>query len=83
MKQLRNNKGVTGVDVALSVTLIIIVLGIAMTIYSSYARNVREVKRNTQATNLAMTVIEDIKGKSIEEITISDTPLKDGDFRIR
>ena len=73
MKKLKDNKGVTGVDIAVSITLIIITLGIVMAVYTSYANKTKEVNRNTTATNLAMRVIEHIETiKDINDFQISN-----------
>lgn len=78
MKNLKNNKGVTGIDIVVSVTLIVITLGIVMAVYTSYANKTKEVKRNSTATNLAMTVIEYIETiKDINHTDISNIT-KDG-----
>lgn len=68
MKRFKNNKGVTGVDIAISVTMIIITLGVAMAIYTAYSNKTKEVKRNTTATNLAMKVIEKVEKMGINDI---------------
>ena len=44
MKRLKNNKGITGIDIVVSVTLIVITLGIVMAVYTSYANKTKEVK---------------------------------------
>jgi len=61
MKKLRNNKGVTGIDVALSITIIVIVLGVVLSVYSNYSNRTKQVNRNAKATNLAVKVIESIE----------------------
>lgn len=77
MKRLKNNKGITGIDIVVSITLIVITLGIVVAVYTSYSNKVKEVKRTTQATNLAMKVIEKIETMKISEvdddINISET----------
>lgn len=61
MKKIKNNKGVTGVDVALSITIIVIVLGVVLSAYSNYSNRTKQVNRNARATNLVMKVIENIE----------------------
>ena len=61
MKKLRSNKGVTGIDVALSITIIVIVLGVVLSVYSNYSDRTKQVNRNAKATNLAVQVIEGIE----------------------
>ena len=70
MKNLiKNNQGVTGIDIAVSVTLIIITLGIVMMVYSNYSNKVKEVNRNTTATNLAMKIVQNLDTMSVEDIS--------------
>lgn len=83
MKRFKNNKGVTGVDIAVSVSIIVITLGIVMAIYTSYSNKSKEIKRNSVATNLAMTVIEhiettDINHSDIASITPTGKPIDNG-----
>ena len=70
MKKLKNNKGITGIDIVVSITIIAIILGITLTVYNSYSKKAREVKRTSVATNLAMKVIEYIEETDIEDNTI-------------
>lgn len=72
MKRFKNNKGVTGVDIAVSVSIIVITLGIVMAIYTSYSNKSKEIKRNSVATNLAMTVIENIEATDINDSAITE-----------
>lgn len=69
MKKIKNNKGLTGIDIVVSITIIVIVLGVVTAIYGAYSKKAKEVKRTTTATNLAMTVIEKIEEKDISSIT--------------
>ena len=68
MKRFKNNKGVTGIDISVSISLIVIILGIVMAMYTSYANKTKEIKRNSTATNLAMKVIEKIEKIDINTI---------------
>lgn len=74
MKKLKNNKGLTGIDVVVSITIIVIVLAIVTSVYVIYSRKSKEVKRTTTATNLAMTVIEYIEGLDINDPIITSMP---------
>ena len=68
MRKLKNNKGLTGIDIVVSISLIVIVLGIVIAVYSSYSNKSKEVKRTSIATNMAMKVIEEIEKKNIKDI---------------
>lgn len=87
MKKIKNNKGLTGIDVVVSITIIVIVLSIVTTVYVTYSRKAKEVKRTTTATNLAMTVIEYIEGSDINDPIItnmdtSETEINSNDYGI-
>ena len=45
MKRLKNSNGVTGIDIAVSVSIIAITLGIVMAIYTSYSNNASSPSR--------------------------------------
>lgn len=79
MKKIKNNKGVTGIDIVVSITIILIVLGIVIVAYSTYSNKVKEVKRTTTATNLAMQVIEYVEELDINNNDIISIPIKDGE----
>ena len=68
MKRFKNNKGITGIDIVVSISLIVIVLGVVITAYASYSNKSKEVKRTSTATNLAMKVIEYIEGADIAAV---------------
>lgn len=80
MKKLKNNKGITGIDIVVSITIIVIVLGISLTVYNSYSEKSKEVKRTSVATNLAMKVIEKIEEITIDEITVKSSPSNEIDI---
>lgn len=69
MNKFKNNKGITGVDIAISLTIIIISIVLVVSIYSSYNSKSKEIKRNTRANNLLMTVIQQVNQKDFEQIS--------------
>ena len=61
MKKLKNNRGVTGIDIVISVLIIVMSVGLIGVMFSRYSKKSKEIERNTQAINLAMNVIEKMK----------------------
>lgn len=68
MKKFKNNKGVTGIDIVMSILIILISVGIISMMYSKYLEKTKEVKRNTEATNLAREFIEYVETANYEDI---------------
>ena len=58
MKKIKNHKGITGIDITASIVVIFIAIGIISTMYSKYINNSKKIKRNTEASNVAMKFIE-------------------------
>ncbi len=68
MKKFKNKKGVTGVDVVLSITIILISFGIIIGIYSTYTKRNKEINRKTKATNIALAGAQFIDNHSLDNI---------------
>ena len=69
MKYLKNNKGVTGIDLAISIIIIIFSVTLITVMYSRYVEKSKEVERNSKATNIAVQLIEEIKSKDYEKVS--------------
>lgn len=69
MKFLKNNKGVTGIDIVMSILIIIVSVTLITIMYSKYIEKSKEIKRNTTATNIAMKVIDKIENTKFDDIT--------------
>ncbi len=67
--KLKNNKGVTGVDVAVAVTIFIVFLSIITAMFSNIVTTSQEINRKAKATNLAIDVIEKIKRRSFDSVS--------------
>lgn len=59
--KLKNNKGVTGVDIAVSVVILIIFISLISGLFYSMAVTSKKIDRKTEATNLAISTIERMK----------------------
>ena len=70
---MKNQKGYTGVDIAISVVVITIFIALIGTLVFNFNSNSNEIEYRSKALDLAINAIEDIKTKSIEEINELDT----------
>ena len=70
---MKNQKGYTGVDIAISVVVITIFIALIGTLVFNFNSNSNEIDYRSKALDLAINEIEDIKSKSIEEINALDT----------
>ena len=73
MKYLKNEKGVTGVDITIAIILITIFVAIIATLFFNIRRTSSDIERRTQATAYAVSIIEQIKANGFEALpTVSD-----------
>lgn len=68
MKKLKNNKGITGVDITTSIIVIIIGIGIISAMFTRYIDNTKKVKRSSEATNLAIGFVQYIEKTDFDVI---------------
>ena len=73
---MRNNKGFTGVDIAVSVVIFTIFVTVITSMFYNLSVTENRIQRKTEATNLAIKVIETMKviefDKLTEGMTIND-----------
>lgn len=70
-KIIRQNKGITGVDLTVAIFIIILFVSIlATTIYAVYLSNA-SLKRNTVATDYATTIAEKIKTLDFDDVNLN------------
>ena len=74
---MKNQKGYTGVDIAISVVVITIFIALIGTLVFNFNSNSNEIEYRSKALDLAINEIEDIKSKSIEDINALDTTEKE------
>lgn len=68
-KFLKDNKGVTGIDLAVAVTIIIVFAGLIATImYNLYHTNL-EILKSANASAYATIILEKVDEKAFEDIT--------------
>jgi len=68
-KVLKNNKGITGIDVTVAVIIIVIFTGIISTLmYNSYLINL-EILKSANASAYATIILEKVDEKAFEDVT--------------
>lgn len=76
--KLKNNKGVTGVDIAVSVVILIIFISLISGLFYNTAVTTKKIDRKTEATNLAISVIERMKLVDFADLENTKTGDDDG-----
>ena len=66
--KMKSEKGFTPVDIAISVVILFIFISLISILSYNFNSSAKEIELKTQATNIAITEIEKIKNKTIEEL---------------
>lgn len=66
MKNLRNERGITGIDIAIAVIVIFIFVSIIAVLISRTNSRAREIELKTEALDIAVTEIEKVKNDGFE-----------------
>ena len=67
-KKLKEEKGITGIDIIVSVIIIAMFVAIIAIIFSNITSNSKGIDRKTEATYKAISLIEEIKNAGIENV---------------
>lgn len=67
-KMLKNEKGITGIDITVAVLIITLFVAMLTTIFFNINTDSKAIERKTEATHYAISLIEEIKNKSFEEL---------------
>lgn len=74
--RLRNNKGITGIDISIALGILIIFVSAIATLSYNFVTSSRNIERKSKATYMAIEAIEDIKSidynSIIDQMSISD-----------
>lgn len=80
--KIKSEKGITGIDITLSVILIAIFIGILATLSLNIQNNTKQAERHAEALNYAISTIEKVKSLSFSELPAAGnskiTGLEDG-----
>ena len=71
--KLRNNKGITGVDLSVALVIVVLFVGLIATLTYNFSASSQEVNRKSQAINIAIQKVEELKGKPYEEILAGES----------
>ena len=66
---LKDNKGVTGTDVAIAIVILMIFVSLISGMFYNIAVTSKRIERKSIATNLAVAVIEEMKVQEFDELT--------------
>lgn len=66
---IKNNKGITGVDLSIAMIVILIFVSLVTTLIFNYTKNAKEVTRKSTATYMIIDILEYAKNSNYEEIT--------------
>ena len=66
--KIKSEKGITGVDITLSVILIAIFIGILATLSLNIQNNTKQASRNAEALNYAITTMEKVKSLNFSDL---------------
>ena len=64
----RNNKGITGTDISVSLIIIVLFVGIISTLVYNFSAESKEINRKSQAIDIAISKIESMKQSNYDEI---------------
>lgn len=67
-KKLKEENGITGIDIIVSVIIITMFVAIIAIIFSNITSNSKGIDRKTEATYKAISLIEEIKNAGIENV---------------
>lgn len=70
---MKSEKGYTGVDIAISIVVLFIFVSLIATLSYNFNSTSRAIQLKAQATAMAVSEIETIKNKTIEDIQTEDT----------
>ena len=70
--KLKNNKGFTGVDVAVSLVILLIFISFVAALFYNVSNTSKRMERKTQATNIAIEFIEAMKATPFETLAANN-----------
>ena len=67
--KIKEEKGITGVDVSVAILIVAIFTGVIMAIFYNVSLSNEAIKRNATANNIIVAIMEEIQAESYENIT--------------
>lgn len=74
---LRNSKGVTGVDLSVALVIMVVFIGLIATLVYNFGISSKDVNRTAVATNIAISKIEELKREDYDNLQGTTTEYKD------
>lgn len=75
--RIKNEQGITNIDLTITIILITLFITIIATLIFTINRNSTSVERGTEATNYAINEIENLKAQDFESLTDTDDTTND------
>lgn len=75
--KLKNNKGITGVDIAISTTIIIVFISFISALFYNVGTTSKKIERKTVATDFAINIIEAMKTSSFTNLEPTENAEKE------
>lgn len=70
---LKSEKGVTGIDITISIIIIALFIGLIVSLMYGIKQSSKDIERKTQATNYAISEIEKLKAEDFETLEDKQT----------
>lgn len=68
LKKLKSKKGITGVDVAVAISIIVLTIGVVTSIYINTTNKSKESIRYSASTRIATQIVENIQSMTYDEV---------------
>ena len=75
--KLRDNKGITGVDISVALVIVVLFVGIIATLTYNFSVSSQEINRKSEAINIAIQKVEELKTIPYDEIL----PVENTEYR--
>ena len=70
---IKNEKGITNIDITITVIIITLFIGIIAVLLSNINSNSKSIERRSEATNYAINEIETLKAQNFEDLQDGET----------
>lgn len=68
LKKFKTEKGITGVDVAVAISIVVLTIGVVTAIYINTTNKSKESIRYSAATRIATQIVENIQSMTYDEV---------------
>ena len=71
--KIKNQKGITGIDITIAILVITLFVSLLITLFNNLNANSAAIQRRTEATKIAISIIENVKSKEFSEYELKGT----------